>query len=192
MPLDFKRKGEIIDDDLHNLLVKPLPKGVRLTAIFDSCHSGTALDLPYIYKASGDYSASGVTTEQMGQGIVDAGVEYITGNTKEASKKIKNVVKTKLFSKKKMKELRKKNTSKAEVIMFAGCREDQTSADASLGGKTTGAMSYALITTLSRKPKQTLKELLNSMRAFVEEEGFDQVPQISTGKPTDPDIVFKL
>lgn len=34
---------------MHRIMVQPLPAGVRLTAIFDSCHSGTALDLPYIY-----------------------------------------------------------------------------------------------------------------------------------------------
>jgi hypothetical protein len=38
-PLDFKTAGHIVDDDLHTLLVKPLPAGCRLTAIFDSCHS---------------------------------------------------------------------------------------------------------------------------------------------------------
>ncbi|GBE88812.1 predicted protein [Sparassis crispa] len=39
--------GKIIDNDLHELLVKPLPPGAHLTAIFDSCHSGTMLDLPH-------------------------------------------------------------------------------------------------------------------------------------------------
>ncbi|EJD42715.1 hypothetical protein AURDEDRAFT_185896 [Auricularia subglabra TFB-10046 SS5] len=37
----------IVDDDIHNLLVKPLPAGSKLTAIIDACHSGTALDLKY-------------------------------------------------------------------------------------------------------------------------------------------------
>lgn len=35
-PLDFKQAGMIVDDDLHDILVKPLPAGCRLTAIFDS------------------------------------------------------------------------------------------------------------------------------------------------------------
>ncbi|TCD69525.1 hypothetical protein EIP91_007148 [Steccherinum ochraceum] len=38
---------EIIDNDLKATLVEPLPVGSRLTAIFDSCHSGTLLDLPH-------------------------------------------------------------------------------------------------------------------------------------------------
>lgn len=33
---------------MHDIMVKPLPAGCRLTAIFDSCHSGSSLDLPYI------------------------------------------------------------------------------------------------------------------------------------------------
>ena len=33
----------IIDEDLYKTLVKPLGKDVTLFAIFDCCHSGTAL-----------------------------------------------------------------------------------------------------------------------------------------------------
>ncbi|KAF8531125.1 peptidase C14, caspase domain-containing protein [Gautieria morchelliformis] len=45
---DRKRYSQIIiDDDMNNILVKRLPRGCRLTALFDSCHSGTILDLPY-------------------------------------------------------------------------------------------------------------------------------------------------
>jgi metacaspase-1 len=38
--------GFIRDDDLYILLVKSLAPGVKLRAIFDSCHSGSVLDLP--------------------------------------------------------------------------------------------------------------------------------------------------
>ena len=34
---------------MHDILVKPLPAGCRLTALFDCCHSGSVLDLPYEY-----------------------------------------------------------------------------------------------------------------------------------------------
>jgi hypothetical protein len=40
----------ISDDELFELIVRPLPSGCRLTAIFDCCHSGSALDLPFMVK----------------------------------------------------------------------------------------------------------------------------------------------
>jgi len=45
--------GVIVDDIMHEIMVKPLPPQCRLTTIFDSCHSGTALDLPYLYDSNG-------------------------------------------------------------------------------------------------------------------------------------------
>ncbi|EKM78772.1 hypothetical protein AGABI1DRAFT_92339 [Agaricus bisporus var. burnettii JB137-S8] len=46
--------GYITDDEMHDIMVKPLPAGCRLTAIIDSCCSGTALDLPYVYSTGGE------------------------------------------------------------------------------------------------------------------------------------------
>ncbi|KAI0365757.1 hypothetical protein BV20DRAFT_1056153 [Pilatotrama ljubarskyi] len=37
----------ILDNDLRRYLVDPLPEGASLTAVFDSCHSGTLLDLDH-------------------------------------------------------------------------------------------------------------------------------------------------
>lgn len=54
VPLDFNEgAGMIRDDDLYDLLVKPLAKGVHMVSLMDCCHSGTILDLPYIFKADG-------------------------------------------------------------------------------------------------------------------------------------------
>lgn len=30
-PVDFKKNGHIVDDEMHNIMVKPLPAGCRLT-----------------------------------------------------------------------------------------------------------------------------------------------------------------
>jgi hypothetical protein len=35
-PVDFKQAGQIVDDEMHHYMVKSLPQGCRLTAIFDS------------------------------------------------------------------------------------------------------------------------------------------------------------
>ncbi|XP_022762412.1 metacaspase-1-like [Durio zibethinus] len=48
-PVDFRKAGLIVDNDLNSLIVRPLRKGVTLHAIVDACHSGTILDLPNVY-----------------------------------------------------------------------------------------------------------------------------------------------
>ena len=57
IPLDFKRRGQIRDDDLLKYFVMPMQKGVTVTCIMDCCHSGTVLDLPYQFIADGQHSA---------------------------------------------------------------------------------------------------------------------------------------
>lgn len=47
-PMDFLTAGVITDNKLFRILVKKF-KGKSLRASFDSCHSGSVLDLPYMY-----------------------------------------------------------------------------------------------------------------------------------------------
>ncbi|KAJ3227284.1 Ca(2+)-dependent cysteine protease [Clydaea vesicula] len=56
VPLDFQENGQIVDDDLNDLLVKSLPEGAKLTVFMDCCHSGTILDLPYTFDKNGTLS----------------------------------------------------------------------------------------------------------------------------------------
>jgi len=51
-PVDFNESGFIIDDFIYDNLVVKLPETATLFTLFDSCHSGTILDLPYIYNTS--------------------------------------------------------------------------------------------------------------------------------------------
>lgn len=51
-PLDYQRSGMIIDDDIRRMLIEPLHKTAKLTAIFDCCHSGTIVDLKYTHTVS--------------------------------------------------------------------------------------------------------------------------------------------
>lgn len=45
IPIDYEKAGQIVDDDIHEILVAGLPKGVRLTAIMDCCHSGSVFEI---------------------------------------------------------------------------------------------------------------------------------------------------
>ena len=55
VPLDYASAGQIRDDDLFQKLVCAMPKGVTMTCIFDCCHSGTVLDLPYVFIGDGEH-----------------------------------------------------------------------------------------------------------------------------------------
>lgn len=46
-PLDYDTAGQITDDMLRQHLIDKLPAGCQLMALFDSCHSGSVLDLKY-------------------------------------------------------------------------------------------------------------------------------------------------
>ncbi|CAG8590607.1 20385_t:CDS:2 [Cetraspora pellucida] len=162
MPLDFRTKGQIIDDEMHHILVDSLPAGCRLTVVFDSCHSGTVLDLPYMY------STRGMLKQQILQHAV----------TKIFHGDFKNATSEAITGEK----IRRKNlvtkSSPADVIMFSGCKDEQTSADATMGGTATGAMSYALITTLKEDSNQTYHSLLNNIRNILHDK-YSQKPQLS-------------
>lgn len=47
LPTDHKQAGQIRDTELARAIVHRLPAGVVVHALFDSCHSGTMMDLPY-------------------------------------------------------------------------------------------------------------------------------------------------
>jgi len=51
-PSDFQSGATLLDKELHALLSSNLNEGVVMTTILDCCHSGTALDLPYMQQAA--------------------------------------------------------------------------------------------------------------------------------------------
>ena len=51
-PVDYSKSGMISDDYIYNNLISKLPSGITLFSLMDCCHSGTILDLPYLYKDS--------------------------------------------------------------------------------------------------------------------------------------------
>jgi hypothetical protein len=48
IPGDYKKSGHILDDELYAQFVTQVPAGVHVVCIIDCCHSGSAMDLPYI------------------------------------------------------------------------------------------------------------------------------------------------
>lgn len=50
VPLDYQQNGVITDNYLYSNLIKKLPLDCKLFSIVDACHSGTSMDLPYVYR----------------------------------------------------------------------------------------------------------------------------------------------
>lgn len=57
-PVDHSQAGQIRDFNLFHHFVRPMPAGVVVTCVMDSCHSGGVLDLLYSYRPT---SSSGGT-----------------------------------------------------------------------------------------------------------------------------------
>lgn len=115
-PVDHERAGHIIDDHLHDWLVKPLPPGCRLTAVMDCCHSGSALDLPYIWSTQGKLKEPNVLAD-VGQGALGAVGSYMRGDLGGVASTLFGSAK-KAFTGKKVDEWNRKNKSSPADVRF--------------------------------------------------------------------------
>ena len=131
----------IVDDDLNRILQTYLKPTVTLYAFFDSCHSGTVLDLQYQV----------LDTTKNNQATFNPKVKAIAGN----------------------------------VFMVSGCMDRQTSEDAMLDNKAQGAMTWAFLNVTNglAKKKQTWSYVLPAMRTVLQQNGYTQVPQLSSSRP---------
>lgn len=185
-PVDFRTNGHIVDDLMHDILVKPLQPGVRLTAIFDSCHSGSALDLPYIYSTSGVLKEPNLAKEA-GQGLLGIVSSYARGDLGGMASTAMGFFKKATTGDDVYQRNLRTKTSPADVIMWSGSKDTQTSSDAQIGGEATGAMSWAFITALKKNPQQSYVQLLNSIREELQGR-YSQKPQLSSSHPLSESI----
>jgi len=125
-PVDFRQNGHIVDDELHHYMVKPLQPGVRLTAIFDSCHSGSVLDLPYIYSTKGVLKEPNLAAEA-GKGLLGALGSYARGDMGGVASSLLGFAKSAYQGDSAYKKTVQTKTSPADVIMWSGSKDDQTS-----------------------------------------------------------------
>eukprot|EP00092_Neocalanus_flemingeri_P086673 GFUD01109261.1.p1 GENE.GFUD01109261.1~~GFUD01109261.1.p1 ORF type:complete len:712 (-),score=118.39 GFUD01109261.1:758-2893(-) len=193
VPLDYKSAGDIVDDEMNALLVQQLPRGARLTAIFDSCHSATALDLPFIYDCNGQPKQQKYSRKTAGMDLLQSGLSLKGGNMFDKLSGAKKAYSTlsALANEGKAQDITAQTRStQADAIMFSGCKDYQTSADTNVSGYgATGAASYAFINAVRTGGNLTFAELLAKMRDTLYGK-YEQKIQMSTGFPTDMNIPF--
>ena len=208
-PEDYATSGIITDDLMNTILVQSLPTGCHLTCIYDSCHSGSALDLPFTYTVDGNLDiVCKNNTKAIMKTALAAGMSLCKGDKAGAMKSLKDGFsliqegggisslwggsdedKTDVDNARE-KMLEEKGTM-ADVMQLAGCKDSQTSADACIEGSHKGAMSFAFMKTITEKPGCSYTELLQSLREILAGD-YSQIPQMSTGKVTDMNSPFAI
>lgn len=74
------------------------------------------------------------------------------------------------------------------LVVLSACATNEQSADTSVDGRPTGALTFAFCETLKKMPRPTYAALVKAIRAFMEQNlpaGFRQTPQISFNTPRD-------
>jgi len=196
VPVDFESNGQIDSDKLHRTLVSALPANSTLFVIFDCCHSGSAIELPYVYRSDADGNVSLMDNVKTGMGLLHEASSLIHGGfTMDKLAQAKGLFAgANTF----FKQLQHSDEPQEEgvgeeyfvedwksehrfVTMFSGCRDDQTSADASIGGASVGAMSWAFLETMKKNPNPTYLNTLQQTRSVLGQSNYRQVPQLSIG-----------
>lgn len=187
-PLDFQQAGHITDDEIHANVVTPLRPGVRLTALFDSCHSGTVLDLPYVYSTKGVLKEPNLLKEA-GSGLLDAVSSYSRGDISGVMNSVQGLFKRVTNGNEGYEKTKATKTAPCDAILISGCKDSQTSADAFENGQATGAMSHAFIAVMNGNSNQSYLTLLKEMREVLRDK-YDQKPQLSSSHPIDCNLKF--
>ncbi|KAA8646515.1 caspase family protein [Aspergillus tanneri] len=187
---DYRTAGHIVDDDMHAIMVRPLQPGVRLTAIFDSCHSGTALDLPYVYSTQGVLKEPNLAKEAA-QDLFSAFLSYGKGDLGGMAQTAIGFLKKATMGDSARQRTVRTKTSPADVVMFSGSKDTQTSADTFQDGEARGALSWAFIKSQKQQPRQSYLQLLNSIRSELEGK-YSQKPQLSCSHPLDVNLLFVM
>jgi hypothetical protein len=156
------------------------------------------LDLPFIYNVNGDLEVVEMNKAKGISKLVATGVRYaLDGNKRTMMKNMSAGFKSMMDGDKKGNSAAQKKTidtrsTEADVISFSGCKDSQTSADASIGGEATGAMTYALISALKAGSHQMeYTELLRTMRQTLDGK-YTQVPMMSAGRKLDLTSTFSF
>lgn len=156
---DMAQKGDqwdpdtvIIDDELQVLFGK-LPKGVVLGAYLDTCHSG-----------------DGLRAEDL---LAGRRPRFVPPPTLKGLRVIEDAA-----TKSTTTELVKAIPAGGRPVLYAGCRSDQTSADATFDGRSSGAFTYFFLKALAANHTGTRAEIHKALTKGLVDASFSQRPAL--------------
>jgi hypothetical protein len=196
VPVDYERRGQISSTVLHEHLVTRMAGGCTLFVVMDCCHSGSAVELPYVYRTDADGNISlldnlkaglklvgdahsliarGFSFDKMGEAkqLLAGATDFFHGLKHAATAEEEGLDDNEFVG--------QYGSENKVVTMFSGCRDDQTSADASIEGESCGAMTWAFLECMGREPGASYVQTLQMTRKLLDESNYTQVPQLSCG-----------
>lgn len=144
---------------LHKVIVSPMNPRCRLTVLFDCCHSGSAVELPFVFRPDAEGRVNlmnnvkqGISLAKEASNLLHGGfsvekirdVESLIGDARTFFHTVQHPQapsdENGLADENFMEDWR--NEGK-DVWMFSGCADDQTSADTSMQGLATGRFFFS-------------------------------------------------
>jgi len=211
VPFDFERNGQIPSSTLHQTLVTCLPPNSTLFIVFDCCHSGSALELPYVYRSDEDGNVNKLDNVEAGIRLVGAASHLIQGGFLFNKNKVGEAKQLLAGATDFFKGLSHKQEENDQwglgesdtmteyasegaknVWMYSGCRDNQTSEDASIAGSHVGAMSWAFLKSMREiGMRQSYIQVLQNTRRILKGQ-YTQVPQLSVGYEQDLNYAIRF
>ena len=198
VPYDYHSVG-FITDDVLKILYDRFPGGGNLTLVMDSCHSGTVNRAP-----SEDVVFRFLPVSDAEQEKIDAATakfaqdqqEFVIREMKklrgqeltdaELRSKVADLMSS--FEKKRFGDVR---ATEANVLL-AGCRSNQTSADARIAGEYHGAFTYYLADAIQQAKGQiTYRQLADKVGKKLKGGSYSQIQQLEYAGQRDQAPIFR-
>jgi hypothetical protein len=164
----FRDPNGYLTDDEVSQWTRKLPPGVKLTVIFDTCHSGTAT------RAIGSrfltpLPASSAERPTIKSRYLEPPIDILARIDETRDLEPRRLIRT------------RGEAGSLNHFFLAAAAHDQEAADAFIDGHYHGAFSYGLYQAITRRSGQlTYQEALAEARRELHQRGFAQRPQLET------------
>jgi hypothetical protein len=208
LPADYTTSGHILDDEIHEVMVRGLCRGAKLTALFDCCNSATIMDLPYVHSPHGGVAGllNGNAETRIRLRNESTGANDSYGSVMlRVGRKILGHIRNKpsdteviRYASQMQKRVADQIKNNGLVISFSACSDHQRSADAfeKTSRSINGAMTYAFVRAMmdadASHSGYNLQSLLNCMRNILDQSGHPQIPHLSLSHDVDLKTPFSL
>ncbi len=179
-PVDLNWKDPLRDNDLNEIF-KTVPKGVKVVVVLDCCHSGSGLR-----NTPNSLFQYNRTTKDWVNRFYPPPPSNILSNPKITIDEELGFIMPKFDSRDiqtQKNSFLNNTTNQGNAILIAGCRENQVSADAWVGDRYQGALTYIMVQLLHEfNFKIKFRSIVKASSKRLGRMGFTQRPQLECKK----------